>query len=143
MIFICVHLKRLGLNECCTRTLKRFAKLPAFLENFRDLSSAMPTVDGGRNVDIGNDTAVYNELDADNTSDKIRQCIRGLQRGKSHGDACILNEFLIEFCNILVPFFVKMFNVILHTGCFPTSWPSAVIIPVFKKVTHLIPIITE
>ena len=22
MIFICVHLKRLGLNECCTRTLK-------------------------------------------------------------------------------------------------------------------------
>ena len=108
-------------------------QLPAFLEHFRDLSSATPTVDGARNVDIDNDTAVYNELDADITSDEIRQCIRGLQRGKSHGDDCILNEFLIEFCDILVTFFVKMFNVILHTGFFPTSWSSAVIVPVFKK----------
>ena len=85
---------------------KRFAKrrvsckkeqLPAFLEHFRDLSSATPTVDGARNVDIDNDTAVYNELDADITSDEIRQCKRGLQRGKSHGDDCILNEFLLNF----------------------------------------------
>ena len=59
--------------------------------------------------------------------------ILDFKRGKSHGDDCILNEFLIEFCDILLPFFVKMFNVILHTGFFPTTWSSAVIVPVFKK----------
>ena len=105
---------------------------PAFFEHFRDLSGT-PTSDEAVDTDIDSNDTVFHELDAVITSDEIRQCIKGLKRGKSHGDDCILNEFLIEFCDILLPFFVKMFNVILHTGFFPTTWSSAVIVPVFKK----------
>ena len=44
MIFICVHLKRLGLNECCTRTLKWYflyiEGIIALLANATELSDS-------------------------------------------------------------------------------------------------------
>ena len=45
----------------------------------------------------------------------------------------ILNEYLIECKDILLPLLHKVFNLILDTGYFPTRWTKAVIIPVFKK----------
>ena len=40
---------------------------------------------------------------------------------------------LIECKSLLIPILHKLFNNILNTGFFPTSWSSAVIIPIFKK----------
>ena len=83
--------------SCCKE------QLPAIVEHFRDLSG-MPTTDEAVDTDIDSKNTVFHELDADITSDEIRQCIKGLKWGVSHGDDCILNEFLIEFCDILLPF---------------------------------------
>ena len=65
--------------------------------------------------------------------DEIERCINKLKRGKSHGDDCILNEYLIEFKDILLPLLHDLFNNILDSGFFPENWAKAVIMPVFKK----------
>ena len=39
----------------------------------------------------------------------------------------------IEFQDLLLPVFYKLFNGILTSGIFPNSWSTAVLIPVFKK----------
>ena len=77
------------------------------------------------------DPAVYEELDETITVNEIASCIDKLKRDKSHGNDHILNEIFIECTNYLVPTLHKMFNMVLNTDIFPTSWSSAVIIPIF------------
>lgn len=56
-----------------------------------------------------------------------------LKPGKSHGEDGILNEYFIEFQDYFLPVLHKLFNCILNTGIFPSTWSSSIIVPVFKK----------
>ncbi|VDI13071.1 Hypothetical predicted protein [Mytilus galloprovincialis] len=61
------------------------------------------------NTPIVNDTqsiqdTTYEELDRVITQDEILKCISKLKRGKSHGIDGILNELLIEYKDVLIPF---------------------------------------
>ena len=51
--------------------------------------------------DMGLDTVVFEELDNHITEVKIESCIKNLKREKSHGEDCILNEYLIECKDII------------------------------------------
>ena len=80
------------------------------------------------------DDTIYEELDFPITIDEIDRCINKLKRGKSHGDDCILNEFLIEFKDTtLLPMLHDLFNNVLDSGYFPDSWTKAIILPVLEK----------
>ena len=73
-----------------------------FYNHFESLSNKQVIDINGINaddIDIGE--AVFDELDYPITMDEIVRCINKLKRGKSHGDDCILNEYLIEFKDIL------------------------------------------
>ena len=52
---------------------------------------------------------------------------------KSPGLSAILNEFIIELKEILMPIKLKMFYIILSLGIFSALWNVAVIVPGFKK----------
>lgn len=59
--------------------------------------------------------------------------IRRLKREKGHGSDCFLNEFFIEFKGFILPFLCTMFNAVLDSGYFPSSWTDATLVPVFKS----------
>ena len=54
-------------------------------------------------TDMCDDDTIYEEVDFPITIDEIDRSIIKLKREKSHGDDCILNEFLIEFKDTLLP----------------------------------------
>ena len=74
-----------------------------------------------------------NILDSDITEEEVRYAICKLNNGKSPGDDMILNEYIKQSASILVPIYVRVFNTILSTGIYPTSWSLGTIIPIFKN----------
>ena len=56
---------------------------------------------------------VFDVLDNAIEVDGTKTAIRNSKRGKSHGEDWVLNEYIIEFADILVPLFHKLFNGIL------------------------------
>ncbi|VDI41447.1 Hypothetical predicted protein [Mytilus galloprovincialis] len=104
--------------------------LSSFFEHFKDLpSSNTPIVNDTQSIQ---DTA-YEELDRVITKDEILKCISKLKRGKGHGIDGILNEMLLEYKDVLIPFLEEMFNRVLSSGYFPTTWTVAILVPVFEK----------
>ena len=45
----------------------------------------------------------------------------------------MLNEYFIEFHDLLIPLLNTLFNGILDSGLFPSEWSVAVMVPVFKS----------
>ena len=76
---------------------------------------------------------VFDELDAEITSNEVEKVINLLKRSKSHGLDLLLNEYFIELCDFLLPFIVEIFNAVLENGHFPKSWCEAIVIPVYKN----------
>ncbi len=74
-----------------------------------------------------------NELNAPITSDDIRKAILKLKNGKACGDDDISNEYLKTSCDLLIPTYVKLFNVLMKTSVYPSNWATGTIIPIFKK----------
>ena len=117
-------------NSGCTKD-----KLGIFYEHFRNIASsdAVDNTHSDSYADSEDEEAVFDELDSPITQLEIVNSIKRLKKGKAHSIDLIVNEMLIEFKDILLPSLVDMFNKILSSGYFPSSWSSAVIVPVFKK----------
>ena len=73
------------------------------------------------------------ELDNPITIDEIKIAIKSLKCGKAFGNDCILNEYFIECADILAMHLCDLFNGILNSGFYPTSWTEGAIIPIHKK----------
>ncbi|CAG2253196.1 unnamed protein product [Mytilus edulis] len=113
---------------------KKNVPLQSFYEHFKKLSSV--NIDNTCDEDLFNNTdgdCVYPELDEVITEEEILKAIRNLKRNKSHGVDGILNEYFIEYKDVFMPTLVKVFNGILQSGIFPTSWAIAILVPIFKK----------
>ena len=72
-------------------------------------------------------------LDDDITEDEIRSAIKQLKAGKAPGPDEILAELLKISQNEIISFLVKLFNVLLNGGKYPTEWTKAIIMPLHKK----------
>ena len=73
------------------------------------------------------------ELDNPITIDEIKNAIKSLKCGKAFGNDCILNEYFIECADILAMHLCDLFNGILNSGFYPTSWTEGAIIPIHTK----------
>ena len=60
-------------------------------------------------------------------------CIKKLKNNKASGCDKIINEFLKNSADIMMPIFFKLFNLILKIGIFPEKWTTDIIIPIYKK----------
>ena len=66
------------------------------------------------------------------TDTEIENVVRNLPNNKAVGTDCIRNEYLKSTLHLLLPSYVKIFNIIFDTGIFPESWTLGVIQPVYK-----------
>ena len=44
-----------------------------------------------------------------------------------------MNEYIKESCNVCLPIYVKLFNLILESGHIPESWTVGIIKPLYKS----------
>ena len=72
-------------------------------------------------------------LEKEFTEQEVREAIQSLKNGKSPGEDMILNEFVKESANYILPFYTNLFNTVLTSGEIPESWTTGIIIPIFKK----------
>lgn len=56
-----------------------------------------------------------------------------MKRSKSPGIDSVLDEYIKNTKHILLPLYVRLFNIILDTGNIPTSWVEGSIIPVYTN----------
>jgi hypothetical protein len=104
------------------------------LEHFKKIATELRTENGSLNNDnVNDDEPVYEELDRIITDDEILVAISNLKRSESHGIDGLLNEYFIEYKDLLLPLLNKLFNGILISGLFPEAWSIAVMVPVFKR----------
>ena len=105
--------------------------LSEFYEYFKDLNSAEFD-----NTEISD----FQYLDANDeilnsviTSEEISRCIDRLNNGKASGLDRILNEYIKSTKPTFITTYVKLFNMILDSGCFPEQWSTSMISPIYKS----------
>ena len=74
-----------------------------------------------------------NALNIEVTETEIMSCIKNLKNGKCPGTDEIINEYIKISCPVMLPIYVKLFNMILDTGNIPESWLIGVIKPLYKN----------
>ena len=77
-------------------------------------------------------SVMFSELDVSITQDEVKYAINQLHNGKSPGNDLIY-EFLIAGKDILTPYITMLFDKILQSGYYPTSWTEGIIVPIHKS----------
>ena len=67
------------------------------------------------------------------TENEIQPCVNRFKNSKAPGPDNILNEYTKISADILMPIYLKVFNLIFSTGLFPDTWSQGLIIPIHKK----------
>jgi hypothetical protein len=104
-----------------------------FFRHFRDLNRANIDEDAETNVLESGSVGYNTELNAPITSGEISNCIKKLKNNKAHGTDMVLNEYLKNTDDKMLPIYNLMFNLVLNTGHIPTSWLTGIIRPLYKK----------
>ncbi|CAG2254574.1 unnamed protein product [Mytilus edulis] len=66
------------------------------------------------------------------TAEEVLLALKALKNKKSCGSDGLTNEMLKISCTMNVNMYVKLFNLILFTGIYPSKWRENYIKPVFK-----------
>ena len=82
---------------------------------------------------------LMNELDFPISAKEVTEATKKLKNGKSSGSDSILNEMLKNGNFVLQPCLVKLFNIILSSGIYPTEWVQGLIFPIYKTGDPLNP----
>ena len=80
-----------------------------------------------------------NELDFPISAKEVTEATKKLKKGKSSGSDSILNEMLKYGNFVLQPCLVKLFNIILSSGIYPTEWIQGLIFPIYQTGDPLNP----
>ena len=74
----------------------------------------------------------FDELNAPFSETELKNALKNLKNNKSNGPDDILNEQIkTSFCKMKI-IYLKLFNIILNSGCFPESWAEGLIVPIYK-----------
>jgi hypothetical protein len=106
-------------------------------DHFEKLNSVNPITDE-EETDLQNkgnvNTNNYESLlNANFTNEEIERAINKLKNNKAHGSDLIINEYLKCTKQIMIPVYVRLFNIILNSGIIPSDWFVGIIKPIYKK----------
>ena len=104
-----------------------------FTDFFKDLNKDNTNQDDNELLHNANDTRRNEDLDKDITELEIKESIARLKNNKACGTDSIANEYIKSSSNLLMPMYVKLFNLIYNSGIIPQSWTSGIIKPIYKK----------
>ena len=80
-----------------------------------------------------------NTLDAEVSESELMKVVKKMKTKKAAYSDKIKNEMIKASIDILMPGFIKLFNIIINSGKFPTTWCEGVITPIFKSGNNLDP----
>ena len=86
-----------------------------------------------QNFNLTPDIENSNELNQPITESKIISAVKSLKNNKSPGLDNIINEHVKSTLHIMVPIYIKLFNIIFDSGIIPESWTCGVIKPIYKN----------
>ena len=113
--------------------VKTKVSLSEFTSHFKSLCGETNLDDTLNSENDCDQDDVFEELNVDISFDEINEAIKGLKRNKSHSSDGMLNEYFIEYADLLMPFLHNIFNSMFKKGCFPSILCNALIVPVHKK----------
>ena len=119
------------LNSLKHRSNSNSPSLNEFYEYFRDLNSA-----DLENADLSDFDYLHSSdenLNKEITYEEVSRCIDRLNNGKASGIDRILNEHIKTTKYTFITIYVKLFNLVLDSGCFPEQWSTGMISPIYKK----------
>jgi hypothetical protein len=100
-----------------------------FFNHFKELNKVVNEVD----VELLDNIPEYNyAINSDISEKEANNAIRSLKNNNACGNDLILNEFLKNASGKLMPVFVKIFNIVFHSGIVPNSWSEGYICPIYK-----------
>ena len=67
------------------------------------------------------------------TESEVKKVVKNLKNGKAFGCDDILNEYIKSTIDVLMPVYIKLFNLIFETGIVPECWSTGVLITIFKN----------
>ena len=104
------------------------------VNHFKSLSAGPASPNELEHGIILNNVENIDVLDDPITNEEILKAVSGLSNGKAPGPDNVLNEVIKVSVIHLLPFYNRLFNTILDTGNFPTSWALGLIVPIYKNV---------
>ena len=75
----------------------------------------------------------YEELNKPFSDNELKTALKNLKNNKATGEDEVLNEQIKNSFPKMKNIYLKLFNIILNTGCFPESWAIGLIVPIFKN----------
>ena len=75
----------------------------------------------------------FDELNAPFTENELKKALKNLKNNKSTGPDDILNEQIKTSFPKMKDIYLKLFNTILESGCYPEGWAEGMIVPIFKN----------
>ena len=75
----------------------------------------------------------FSDRDFRITKDEIKKAISSLKSGKATGLGKISSEMVKASLHALLSVYEKLFNAILRSGIYPTSWYDSFICPIYKS----------
>ena len=84
------------------------------------------------NIDIS-DSMINDEINLPITANEILKAVKLLKSSKSPGVDNLLNEHIKSTINIMMPIYLKLFNLIFDSGVVPETWLVGDILPIYKK----------
>jgi hypothetical protein len=115
---------------------KPCASLEDFYTFFKSLNEN--SHDEDRNTNIENDHLNLNqeineEINCPITESEILAAVKCLKNNKSPGTDNIVNEHIKSSLNVMMPIYLKLFNVVFDKGIVPLSWTTGSIKPIYKN----------
>jgi hypothetical protein len=111
------------LNKCDTKGNNAVNKIA--IDVLHDHFKNVNALDENNDKDIVFPTNIteYNiELNQDITEAEVLYAVKSLKNNKACGGDLILNEFLKHATVKLMPVFVRICNIVFHSGIVPDSW---------------------
>lgn len=99
---------------------------------FKDINS-QSNDQAGANMDTDVNDTVNAEINQPITESEILKAIKQLNNDKSPGIDNIKNEHIKSTCTLMLPIYIKLFNLVFDKGVIPESWSVGVIKPIYKK----------
>ena len=124
-----------SLNKVKSKTeVNEDISLQALYEHFKKLNESDFENDVEINLDSDN---IFEDVDlflnCPITEEEIKKVISKLKNGKAFGADEILNEYIKNTADDLMPIYIKLFNLILDTGIVPESWLTGIMVTIYKN----------
>ena len=112
---------------------KNCIDFPKFVDFFKKTNDDNDTSKSAMNEKSVTVHQPENYLDTDITAKEITDAVRNLKNNKASGIDGITNEYIKASIHLLLPVYVKIFNIIYDQSTVPSSWTTGIIKPIYKQ----------